>query len=346
MQRRLAILNSLLKPEIPKRKQYAPLRKTTEKSESTYRGDAERGENTDKGEKAPKSEKKHVVWKRHLTSKVEKSESKLSAKDPAAEYTLDTWMRGFRAAPLCTVRNRGIYYYYGSVNFNKAEDEKALEVRVYEKKYESNIDLTMGVLDGNGSLTHGNTITEWMANYPSYSTVQGDKQSGEPYETNARFDYTENTSQKFDIGVEIDLDHKLQRLRRTVGMNVKNGASLNHYPIQKQFIPSAGMQIQAESVSVHGSSVIFNADGFSPIYWDSEPQIVHGKEGETPQLKGVASGVYVLGCESNWAANYCTDGQDHYSHSQIAFTTADSTINGYNNELGIKNQQCDSFETV
>ena len=223
MQRRLAILNSLLKPEIPKRKQYVPLRKTTEKSESTYRGDAERGENTDKGEKAPKSEKKHVVWKRHLTSKVEKSESKLSAKDPAVEYTLDTWMRGFRTAPLCTVRNRGIYYYYGSVNFNKAEDEKALEVRVYEKKYESNIDLTMGVLDENGSLTHGNTITEWMANYPSYSTVQGDKQSGEPYETNARFDYTENTSQKFDIGVEIDLDHKLQRLRRTVGMSIKNG---------------------------------------------------------------------------------------------------------------------------
>ena len=198
-------------------------------------------------------------------------------------------MRGFRAAPLCTVRNRGIYYYYGSVNFNKAEDEKALEVRVYEKKYESNIDLTMGVLDGNGSLTHGNTITEWMANYPSYSTVQGDKQSGEPYETNARFDYTENTSQKFDIGVEIDLDHKLQRLRRTVGMNIKNGASLNHYPIKKQFIPSAGMQIQAESVSVHGSSVVFNADGFSPIYCDSEPKIIYGKEGETPQLKGIAS---------------------------------------------------------
>ena len=129
-------------------------------------------------------------------------------------------------------------------------------------------------------------------------------------------------------------------------MNVKNGASLNHYPIQKQFIPSAGMQIQAESVSVHGGSVIFNADGFSPIYWDSEPQIIHGKEGETPQLKGVASGVYVLGGDSMWDGKYSTDGQDHYSHSQIAFTTADSTINGYNNELGIKNQQCDSFETV
>lgn len=106
-----------------------------------------------------------------------------------AEYDLDTYMRGFRAAPLCTVRNRGIYYYFGSANFNRTDDEKVLEVRVYEKKYESNIDLTMGVIDENGNLSHGNMITEWMANYPSYSTVQGDKQSGAPYETNARFDY-------------------------------------------------------------------------------------------------------------------------------------------------------------
>ncbi len=68
-------------------------------------------------------------------------------------------MKGFRASPLCTVRNQGIYYYYGSINFDKSEDEKALEVRVYEKKYESNIDLTMGVIDENGNLSHGNMIT-------------------------------------------------------------------------------------------------------------------------------------------------------------------------------------------
>jgi hypothetical protein len=72
-------------------------------------------------------------------------------------------------------------------------------------------------------------------------------------------------------------------------MNVKNGASLNHYPVLKQFIPSAGMQIQAESVSAHGSSVIFNADGFDPIYWDTKPE-----EEEGAQLRGLASGVYVL----------------------------------------------------
>jgi hypothetical protein len=77
-------------------------------------------------------------------------------------------------------------------------------------------------------------------------------------------------------------------------MNVKNGASLNHYPVLKQFIPSAGMQIQAESVSAHGSSVIFNADGFDPIYWDTKPEEIYTKEGEAVQLRGLASGVLVL----------------------------------------------------
>jgi hypothetical protein len=73
-------------------------------------------------------------------------------------------------------------------------------------------------------------------------------------------------------------------------MNVKNGASLNHYPVLKQFIPSAGMQIQAESVSAHGSSVIFNADGFDPIYWDTKPEVI--VERRRAQLRGLASGVF------------------------------------------------------
>ena len=127
-------------------------------------------------------------------------------------------------------------------------------------------------------------------------------------------------------------------------MNVKNGASLNHYPVLKQFIPSAGMQIQAESVSAHGSSVIFNADGFDPIYWDTKPEEIYTKKGEAVQLRGLASGVLVLAGESRWEAKDSIDGQVHYSHSQIAFTTPDSTINGYNNELGTKNARCDTYE--
>ena len=126
-------------------------------------------------------------------------------------------------------------------------------------------------------------------------------------------------------------------------MNVKNGASLNHYPILKQFIPSAGMQIQAESVSAHGSSVIFNADGFDPIYWDTKPEVIQGKEGEATQLRGLASGVYVLAGQSTWEAKDSSDGQVHHSHSQLAFTTPDSIINGYNNELGTKNSKCDTY---
>lgn len=50
----------------------------------------------------------------------------------------------------------------------------------------------MGIKDGD-NLDHGNMITEWMANYPSYNTNKGDKQTGKSYETNARFDFSEET---------------------------------------------------------------------------------------------------------------------------------------------------------
>jgi hypothetical protein len=74
VQRRLAILNSVLKPEIPKRKKYAPLKKTMEKVESSYKsGETDNGDSTSTGEKAKESEKKHVSWKRQLTTKVDRS---------------------------------------------------------------------------------------------------------------------------------------------------------------------------------------------------------------------------------------------------------------------------------
>ena len=62
-------------------------------------------------------------------------------------------------------------------------------------------------------------------------------------------------------------------------------------------------------------------------------------------MRGLASGVFVLALETKWEAKDSQDGQIHYSHSQIAFTTPDSTISGYNNELGTKNSQCETYET-
>ena len=46
-----------------------------------------------------------------------------------------------------------------------------------------------------------------------------------------------------DIGVEICLDHAYMRLRKTVGMTQANGASIDNYPIYKQFVTSAGMSL-------------------------------------------------------------------------------------------------------
>lgn len=44
VQRRLTILNSILKPEVSKRKQYPLLKKIFEKTESTYKGDTDKGD--------------------------------------------------------------------------------------------------------------------------------------------------------------------------------------------------------------------------------------------------------------------------------------------------------------
>lgn len=313
VQRRLGILNDKLKPEI---KKFCEVAKTETKA-------------------------KHVAWNRQMTNKSNKS--KLGKSEVSLEPTLDDWMRGFRAAPLCTVRNRGIYFHYGSENFSKPQDEKSLEIRVYEKKYESNIDLTMGVIEG-GVLSHGNMITEWMANHPSSSTYNGDKQKGNLFETNARFDYSEKTYKHLDIGVEIDLDHKLQRLRRTVAMNQENGADLDNYPVFKQFIPSAGMQIQAESVSTDASSVIFNADGFAPVFYENSSSSRIFLDGETGEEKSLTCGSYTFTYQEKWSPETCLDEETHYSHSQIAFTTPNSSIDGYNNELGTKNKVCQTYE--
>jgi hypothetical protein len=74
-----------------------------------------------------------------------------------------------------------------------------------------------------------------------------------------------------DIGIEICLDHRLQRLRRTVNMTRSNGASLDNYPILKQFVPSGGMQILSQAVATDGNSVVFNADGCEPIFYEYVP---------------------------------------------------------------------------
>ena len=246
---------------------------------------------------------------------------------------LNNFMNECRANPFCTVRNRGVYFH-----FNRSMMEVP-ESFVYEKQYESKVDLTMGMFDAQGKIQTGGMITEWMGNYPSYNILNGDKQTGGQYSTNARF--TPKFMGNVDVGVEICLDHRLQRLRRTVDMCTQNGAAADNYPLFKQIIPSGGMQILDYSVAADKNCVIFNADGCDKIYYvytDPNSYILNGEAGI---FRGITCGVYNQSIQSKWKGY---DGNIYYSHSQLAFCTNGSNIGGFNNALGLNNPKATTFE--
>jgi len=244
---------------------------------------------------------------------------------------LNNFMTACRADPLCTVRNRGIFFCLNNPG------KSAVESFVYEKQNESTVDLTMGMFGPDGRIGHGGMITEWMANYPSYSIIKGDKQTS-PYSTASRFNPA--NLQQYDVGVEICLDHRLQRLRRTVGMTIAHGADADNLPLALQLVPSGGMQILDYSVAADQRCVIFNADGCDKVYsvyGDENTVILNGNPGP---FKGITCGVYNQSIQSKWKGR---DQQTYYSHSQLAFATADSQIDGFNNALGNVNQKAKTF---
>jgi hypothetical protein len=254
-----------------------------------------------------------------------------SAKRNSALDGLNDFMKKSREDPLCTVRNRGIFF---CCNRSLSED---IESFVYEKQNESTVDLTMGVFGADGKITDGGMITEWMANYPSYSIIKGDKQTGR-YSTASRFNPA--IMPNSDIGVEICLDHRLQRLRRTVGMTKEHGADTDNYPVAVQLLPSGGMQILDYSVVADAGGVIFNADGCDKIfgsYGDEKTVILDGNAGV---FRGITCGVYNRSIQSKWKGR---DGQTCYSHSQLAFATQDSRLYGFNNAFGIDNIKAKTF---
>ncbi|MDY6855856.1 MAG: hypothetical protein SWO11_14340 [Thermodesulfobacteriota bacterium] len=266
----------------------------------------------------------HSFWRRNLPSQDRKDLSNDLA-------TLNDFMKECRANPLCTVRNRGIYFHYNRT----VKSESAMYV--YEKRNESTVDLTMGVFNEQNKIDPGGMITEWMANYPSYSIIKGDKQIDE-FSTNARF--TPPYLGEYDVGVEICLDHRLQRLRRTVDMTKECGADADNFPLFKQIIPSGGMQILDYSVAANKNSAIFNADACDKVYrvyGDEKTVILNGEAGK---FKGITCGVYNQTIQSKWSGK---DGKTYYSHSQLAFTTNDSMLSGFNNALGNKNEKALTF---
>ena len=231
------------------------------------------------------------------------------SRDPHSkkDSKLYVFMERARRNPLCIVRNRGAYFHFNRTLMDE------VEVFCYEKQNESSIDLTMGMIIDK-KITANGMITEWMASYPSFSIVGGDKQT-EPFFVGARFSPSGFIAG--DVGVEICRDHYFQRLRRTVGMTIDNGANAHNFPLAKQFVVSGGAQIFEPAIAINCNSVIFNADG------------LHNVGGV--EDKGTAEGVYSQFIDSNWTGR---DEKPYHSHSQIAFTTNDSIIKGYNNADG------------
>lgn len=266
----------------------------------------------------------HAAWHRSFRSNLVSMNADLNA--------LNNFMLMARGNPLCTVRNRGAFFQFNNPLIPGGE------VFVYEKQYESTVDLTMGMFDASGKISASGMITEWIGNYPSYSILSGDKQTS-PYMNFARF--TPSFAGFSDYGVEICLDHRLQRLRRTVDMSMVNGAAADNYPLFKQLIPSGGMQILDYAVAAARNSIIFNADGCDKIYYvytDPNSYILDGKAGK---FKGITCGVYTQSVQSKWQAR---DGNTYYSHSQLAFTTNDSTVAGFNNALGLNNPMARTYD--
>ncbi|MCP3944025.1 MAG: hypothetical protein GY710_21455 [Desulfobacteraceae bacterium] len=245
---------------------------------------------------------------------------------------LNDFMKECRANPLCTVRNRGLYFHYNRTMMTD------IETFVYEKQCESTVDLTMGVFNEENKIETGGMITEWMANYPSYSIIKGDKQTDQ-LSTNSRF--TSGFLGESDIGVEVCLDHRLQRLRRTVGMTKVCGADADNFPLFKQIIPSGGMQILDYSVAADRNCAIFNADGCDKVYRKYGDETTVILNAEAGKFKGITCGVYNQTIQSKWLGR---DGNTYFSHSQLAFTTKDSVLGGFDNALGFNNKKALTYD--
>ena len=229
----------------------------------------------------------------------------------------------YRQNPLCTVRNRaGIFAYnVGSTG----------EITRYsiEKQAESTVDLTLGILQ-NGKIKTGGQITEWMANYPPISILNGDNQGANTGKTGARMSIN-SCGSNVELGAEICLDHRLQRLRRTVNMP-------GNCPLDIQLVSSGGMQLLNYAIAGGSSGAIFNTDGCDYILdqYNSSGQPVITKNGEASNgtTKKVITGVYTSSAQTRSKG---ADGTPYYSHSQLAFRTADIGPSNYVNPVGTEN---------
>jgi hypothetical protein len=246
--------------------------------------------------------------------------------------TLDIFMHECRINPLATFRNRAILFEF------KAQE--LVTSVVYEKQYKSTVDLTFGEPeDPNDKVVREikkpNMLTEWMANHPSYSTLKGDKHTNSS-STNSII--ASNINKNWNYGMEICLDHRLQRLRRTVKMTHANGADADTPPINIQINQSGGMQLKDYSIAVRAGGVILNVDGCDVVHQTGLDGLDDLKESTI--FTGMAAGVYAHSIQAEWEMVM----PKAHAHSQLAFATDDAIIDGFNNALGSNNQKVSTFK--
>ncbi len=258
-----------------------------------------------------------------------------TSQDPADPfYDFNATVNYMRQDPLCTVRNRACLFVYNSANHG------SMASRVVEKQAESTVDLTLGTLT-NGGLEIGGQITEWMANYPPISIINGDHQHGITPSSNvlpspgARMSIT-SYDQPVELGAEICLDHRLQRLRRTVDMT-------GNAPLDIQLVPSGGMQILDYGVAAGSSGAIFNADGCDYILNEYNasgvPVITADGKPSSGTTKQVITGVYTSAAQTKSTANNV----DYFSHSQLSYRTTEDGPPGFQNPLSTDNPGGQTF---
>lgn len=252
-----------------------------------------------------------------------------------AESSIDGLMEQYRANPLCIVRNRGAIFYL---------DGGSVEYAGYEKQNESTVDLTMGKLMSDGKtcwLIPGGMITEWICGYPSISILSGDKNcSAAPLASRITIHDQVSGNSVFELGVEICLDHRLQRLRRTVGMTKANGAAQDNPPLAIQLVPSGGMQILDSSISARNGGAVFNSDGCDPILTEYDDKGTPVTDG-SGVFKRITCGVYASSAQTMVSIE-----KPYYSHSQLCFRFGSQDLNGYDNALGSKNFNGPTYDPV
>ncbi|MCP4213257.1 MAG: hypothetical protein GY765_01315 [bacterium] len=260
------------------------------------------------------------------------------AKASAAEKAINDLMDSYRANPLCIVRNRGIIFNISASGVTGYE---------YEKQNESTVDLTMGKMttDASGAdrLETGGMITEWLSGYPSISIIGGDKNT-DTTPLGARMTLPETGDDALQLGVEICLDHRFKRLRRTVGMTKAFGADADNPPLDIQLIPSGGMQILDYSVAAGIAGGIFNSDGCDPIldeYTSAGKNVINGSGVFKQKTCGVYASSAQLMKEITYSPQYS---HKYYSHSQLSFRYGQEKIGGYDNALGTENKMGITFD--